>query len=657
MHVKTRAWLCATLIAVVGPAASAPAETAEHYAQRPKIRAVVPSPNGKRIAMIVTANTGRDALFVQDLPPTSPARIAAAYGKSDIERVFWVNDDRLVYEAYTPETAVGNDVFTTAAIDHDGANERRLQASNAADSHGRLATRVLEGTWRVEGSTHDGSGEVFVYETIRNAVGEPVDARLGRLDSRSGVLTVSSLGAPSGLRSWIYDAQGELRVVRTIERGQDRLHLRDPATGAWSVLQEVPLHDPRAIEPLYFERANSLVVRTHGGGDTSGLFSYDIRSRRLDPEPLLRVDRYDIGSPEFDFSERRMSGAHVVTDRPLSVWFSARVAAVQKAVDAALPADRFNTVYCGNCESNDHFVVRSTSPRLPGEYFIYDRVRRTLVRIGESRPWIAPATQGERDFHRVKTRDGTHVPLVVTHPPGRNPAEPLPAVVLVHGGPWVRGENRSWSAEAQFFATRGYRVLEPDFRGSLGHGAAHFQAGWKQWGRAMQDDLADSVAWATDRKLVDPARVCIVGASYGGYAALMAPIRHPGVFRCAAAHAAVTDIHLMFSSARSDFTRDALRYTMPMLVGDPVADEAMLRAASPLERVAELKVPVLLSHGTLDRRVPREHADRFEAAARKAGVAIERVDYADEAHSWYWASHHADYLRRVELFLARHLKP
>ena len=177
-------------------------------------------------------------------------------------------------------------------------------------------------------------------------------------------------------------------------------------------------------------------------------------------------------------------------------------------------------------------------------------------------------------------RDGLPIPVYVTHPKGSTPKEPLPAVVLVHGGPWVRGSDRRWEAEAQFLASRGYRVLQPEFRGSEGYGFAHFRAGWQQWGLTMQDDLADAVQWAAAQGLVDPARVCIVGASYGGYAALMAPVRHPDRWRCAASFAGVTDIDLMFSSERSDVSERSKRYGYASLIGDPKADAAKLRQNS-----------------------------------------------------------------------------
>jgi dipeptidyl aminopeptidase/acylaminoacyl peptidase len=245
------------------------------------------------------------------------------------------------------------------------------------------------------------------------------------------------------------------------------------------------------------------------------------------------------------------------------------------------------------------------------------------------------------------------LPVYLTRPAAAKEGEQLPGVVLVHGGPFVRGHNLQWDAEAQFLASRGYLVIETEYRGSTGYGFRHFRAGWKEWGQAMQDDLADAVAWAVQRRLVDPKRVCIAGGSYGGYAALMGPIRNPGVYQCAVSFAGVTDIDLMYSIAWSDLSEEWKRYGMPQLIGDPKEEGERVTAASPLRQASRIKVPVMLAHGGLDRRVPIDHSRRFRSEAERAGVKVEWVAYADEGHGFVNPANRADYWRRMENFLSR----
>jgi dipeptidyl aminopeptidase/acylaminoacyl peptidase len=262
------------------------------------------------------------------------------------------------------------------------------------------------------------------------------------------------------------------------------------------------------------------------------------------------------------------------------------------------------------------------------------------------------------DFHRIKTRDGADLPVWVTTPAKSvAAATPPAAVVLVHGGPWLRGGHWRWDDDAQFLASRGYVVVEPEFRGGTGFGDAHFRAGWKQWGGLMQDDVADAVKWAAGKGLIDPKRVCIAGASYGGYATLMGLIKHPELYRCGIAWVAVTDPRLLFAfSWLSDMSEEAKKYDLRTLIGDPDKDAAMLRAAAPVELAGRIKAPVMLAFGGVDQRVPLEHGTLMRDALRAAGNVPEWVVYPEEGHGWLRIESRVDFANRAERFLAKYLK-
>ena len=249
-------------------------------------------------------------------------------------------------------------------------------------------------------------------------------------------------------------------------------------------------------------------------------------------------------------------------------------------------------------------LVTAASDRQPPSFYLYNRDTKALTPIAASRPWIKAQAMGVRDVHRFVARDGLSIPVLVTHPPGKSSA-PLPAVVLVHGGPWVRGTHWEWEPQAQFLASRGYVVIEPEFRGSEGYGFKHFRAGWKQWGLAMQDDVADAVQWAVKQGWVDTKRVCIAGASYGGYATLMGLVRHHELYQCGIIWVGVTDINLMYSINWSDISEEAKNYSMPLLIGDRVADAGQLKDTSPLEQAAKVRRPLLMAYGAADVRAHR----------------------------------------------------
>ncbi len=229
-------------------------------------------------------------------------------------------------------------------------------------------------------------------------------------------------------------------------------------------------------------------------------------------------------------------------------------------------------------------------------------------------------------------------------------------MVLVHGGPYVRGASWGWRAPAQFLASRGYAVLEPEFRGSTGFGSKHFQAGWKQWGLKMQDDLADGARWAAAQGIADPKRVCIGGGSYGGYAALMGMVNDAAVYQCAFESYGVSDIKLLYTgdwSFKSDLTDDWRDYGMPVLIGDLEKDAAQLSATSPLVQAARITKPLLLAYGSADRRVPLYHGKKFYDAVKQTNKDVEWIVYEDEGHGFVLPKNRVDYWARVEKLLNR----
>jgi acetyl esterase/lipase len=636
------------------------AEKAAMYAKAPAISDVRPSPSGNRLAMLVNdGKGGKRSLAILNLPVTSPPKVIATFDNANITDVFWVSEDRLVFSA---QSAVEEERLAggTFAVDHDGTNSLHLisQSENTSQQGSRLVSKVLNYTWGVVGPIRSDKGpHVLVRQGVSTSVGDWEAGKSARLNTLTGELSLILVNAPENTNDFIFDAQGEPRLARTAAKGRVQLHLREPGTNQWKVISDLPSLSPEGIDPLYLEDDENLVVSTRNGKNTAGIYLFNLKTLKLDPEPLVHAPRYDIGQIKANSKARRVIGAELLAEHSQTVWFEPSLAALQKGLDAALPKGRQNHIICGNCVNHNFFVVLSASDQHPGEYYIFDKQNNKLMALGSRRPWIDATQQAKQSFHWIKARDGLDLPLVITHPHGKDVKQPLPTVVLVHGGPWVRGARVQWNPESQYLASLGYRVIEPDFRGSIGYGESHFRASWKQWGLSMQDDLIDALNFAVDQGMSDAKRVCIYGGSYGGYAALMGPISHPGNFKCAASMVGVTDIMLMFNSVNSDMSRDSKQYTIPELLGDPVADKEKLARVSPLARVSEIKVPILLAQGLQDRRVPREHADRFESAAKASGVNVKRLNYANEGHGFKFDHNKADFWKNLGEFLNHNLAP
>lgn len=247
---------------------------------------------------------------------------------------------------------------------------------------------------------------------------------------------------------------------------------------------------------------------------------------------------------------------------------------------------------------------------------------------------------------KIKARDGLELPGYLTLPLETAPKN-LPAVVLVHGGPQSH-DNADFDVWTQFLANRGYAVLQVNYRGSTGHGRQLMAAGLGRWGLEMQDDLADATRWLAERGTADPRRICIVGASFGGYAALMGAIKTPDLYRCAASFAGVTDL----VELAGDNSYAGLREVFALQVG---SDRDRLRATSPRNLAQNIKIPVLLMHGTKDRSVPYVQAQWMAEAMTTAGKPFRLVTQADGDHHLSIYAHHLQFYRELELFLAQNL--
>jgi acetyl esterase/lipase len=648
-----------TLAATAAPAAAPP--SAEDFARRPAVSHVSVSPSGTHLALVMPAASGRKQVAVVNLAPLAPAKFVAGFSNADVESVWWVNDNRLVLRAVdydVPEDQGGG--WGLYAVNRDGSGLRLLIAySQVSDfTMTQIASRFLPWNWDFYDTVDDGSADIIVSEREYDSRHNLRTVLLSRLNTVTGGRKSMSIGVPDGARNWLLDNSNQPRVVTTLNQDRTTVHWRAGPDAPWKPVADFPTYEPKGFTPSFIDAQGQFFVRSRHERDTAALYRFDPQQKTMDPEPVISLEGFDL-DPDliFDRASQRLLGLHFMMERAGSYWLDKDLGQIQQGIDAAMPEGRVNRLWCGRCAEARYFVVESSSDQHPGEYYLFDRQSRQLQFIAAARPWIDPASQGRRSYHRVPARDGLSLPVYLTRPAAAPAGKALPAVVLVHGGPYLRGHDLRWSDEAQFLSSRGYQVIEVDYRGSTGYGLKHYMGGHRQWGLAMQDDLADAVAWSVRQGLVDPGRVCIMGASYGGYAALMGPIRHPDVYRCAISFAGVTDIDLMYSITWSDFSEYWKKYGMPLLVGDRETEAASLVKTSPLQQVQNIKVPVLLAHGTLDRRVPLDHARKFLSAAKKAGVQVEWVAYADEGHGFRSRANQADYWKRVEAFLARALAP
>ena len=619
------------------------------------------SPDGKRLAVIIGSAGKRTQLAVIDLDDTAIHR-TASFDELDVRSARWVNDERLIFDT-TDRTTGQRDVEYAPglyAINYNGSKFKQLARKDyeAIREASHIMSNMLP--WHTYLMGQDGaqdSDTVYVEDVEYETQGSIRKVGLLQLNTVTGKST--RVEAPGLTQKWVLDKEGQPRLAVVQEGPLHHFYYRESTSGAWKKLASQPAYGDsnRAISPLAFGAPGTLYVETGKGADTSGVYAMDLASGKLGEEALIAAPGYDF-SGRLIFSQNKLVGFRVTTDATATMWFDPALQTLQQIVNKLLPGT-VNLLSVPARPRSPWVLVESYSDVQPRVVRAFNTATSEFKLIGGAHPQIVPTQMGRQEAVRYSARDGLSIPALLTLPPGGK-RQNLPLVVLVHGGPYIRGSVWGWNADSQFLASRGYAVLEPEFRGSTGFGNAHFRAGWKQWGLAMQDDIADGAKWAVAKGLVDPKRICIAGASYGGYSALMGMVNDPDLYQCAINWAGVTDIELLYNGSwgtRNDFPVEWRAYGMPQLVGDLVKDAAQLKATSPLQQAARINKPLLLAYGGADKRVPLHHGEKFYQAVAQGNPRVEWMVYPTEGHGWYLPETRVDFWTRVEKFLDRNIGP
>ncbi|APG63337.1 hypothetical protein LPB140_11675 [Sphingorhabdus lutea] len=330
------------------------------------------------------------------------------------------------------------------------------------------------------------------------------------------------------------------------------------------------------------------------------------------------------------------------------IWFDKKMAKMQDDLQITLP-NQLVEIRTSNY-SKDKYIVSTSSDKDPGSYYLFDPNNKGLHRFNGVNDRIDPAKMSDRQYVSYTARDGVKISAYLTLPKGK-PAKNLPLIIYPHGGPFFVHDSWEFDSDAQFLANRGYAVLQPNFRGSGGYGNAFYELGHGQIGLKMQDDLDDGMDFLVKQGIADANRACIVGASYGGYAALWGATRNPERYRCAASFAGVTDWDLMLLYDNDFLDDPAYKRFSSALKGE---DRAKLKYVSPLLNIDKLTRPILLAQGKKDDIVPFSQHRAMVKAAKAAGVNFEELVFEEEAHGFKESKNHQKWLDTLEAFLNKH---
>jgi acetyl esterase/lipase len=645
----------AALLAGVAGTAQAQIDPAVAFGTRPSIEQISLSPDGSKIAYISPRAGQAATLFTVDLATGKSSVAASVDGKPQrLDRCDWVSNNRLACRVYAVVMAnEATPVTRMVALDADGQNVKVLSqmdnlAQRYATTYGGHIVDLLPG--------EDGvvlMGRNFIPEAELNTRLNNKAEGLGvvRIDTRT-LRTRPEVQPDRNAVEYISDGRGEVRIMgiqppasASGYSGQTiRYSYRKQGSSRWEPLATLDVltdegFNPYAIDPALnvvygFEKANGRQALYRLALDGSGRKELVFAHPQVDVDGVIRVGR-----------SRRPVGATYVTDKREAVYFDPELKALAASLSKSLKNLPLVRIVDASADEKK-LLIYAGSDTDAGRYFVFDKASRQLNEIMLVRPELEKAKLATTSHVTYRAADGTAVPAYLTLPPGSS-GKGLPAIVMPHGGPSARDE---WGFDwlVQFYATRGYAVLQPNYRGSSGYGDSWFRNnGFQSW-RIAIGDVNDAGRWLVKEGIADPAKLAIVGWSYGGYAALQSSALDGDLYKAIVAIAPVTDLQMLKEESRY--------WSNHVLANRFIGSGPHIREGSPTENASSIKAPVLMFHGTLDNNVGIAESRRMESKLRGLGKPVELVTYTGLDHYLEDSQARADMLRRSDAFLRRSLK-
>jgi dipeptidyl aminopeptidase/acylaminoacyl peptidase len=624
--------IAAVVLAFAGAAASA--APLEAYAKLPTIEDVSISPSGNQLAVVVTDGENR-TVAVTDLT-NGKLTFKARTGEQKVRSLMWAGEKHLILITTSTDKYI---YLSGPRREFEFAQSIELATGKRMSLPGELdmTMNAIFGTPVVR--EIGGQTSVFV-EGVSYAHTNQGKLSLFRTDVDRGGAHLVETGGES-TQDFVIGSNGEVVARESYNSTSGRWGLELKSGGGWRTIQsQVAQQDPPYL--LGLGRDGKSVLYASQDAQHRWLWHEVRLDGSAEADPVVALE--DQGTLHDPHTGELIGSVALVGDAYRYSFFDPRDEAAWKAVHDALPNDRLTL--SSMSADRRKVVVRADSATDGPVFFLIDLGARSGDRIGPEYAGLTPQDIAAKRAIRFKARDGTDLRGYLTLPRGK-PEKGLPLVVLPHGGPAARdGPGFDWWAQA--IASRGYAVLQVNFRGSAGLGAALLEAGYGQWGRKMQTDLSDGVAWLAGQGTIDPKRVCIVGGSYGGYAALAGPTLDPGVYRCAVSVAGIGDLRREILFSREHGGMSAERY-WTRFMGAEDAGDAVLDQISPVKFAAKADAPILLIHGTDDTVVSIDQSREMADALKRAGKPVEMVELKSDDH---WLSRGATRLQMLQATMA-----
>ena len=630
------------LAAEAGSTPRSPAElSARDFFRPPPVGTLLLNPAGTHFAFTAyEEKEDSSGLRIMDVKTRKVTGFqgTAAFNVSDFR---WAGDQRLVFTmAMHKKYAYG-----LYSVDRDNTNRPILLNENdVVRVLGRPKDRpenIL--VWPLSSARNRGKTGPAVELELPYKSKEPFD------ENYSNARTIIKPPPDLHVVNWLLDRTGEVRYVICGTKGIDLLYRRGRGD-EWTALN----YDLEHNQPLAVANdPNSvLIARQSPSGQRELLV---LNTTDGSTGPVLHSDpkyNFGLGHVVYSADENEVIGLTYFQQAPYQVWLRETEAALQDAIDAALPANHFNLVV-SRSRDGSRLIVLSSSDRHPGKYYLYDTRSKTLTSLANLAPWLPEQLLGPTKLMSFPTRDGLKLDAYLTLPANHDTSKPAPLIVLPHGGPWAR-DLWGFNPEAQFFASRGYLVVQPNYRGSTGYNDEISLKPRMEF-RKMHDDVTDAVHLLIKAGLADPKRIAIVGTSFGGYLAVSGAAFEPDLYRCAVTIAGVFDWERIVEDTRRDEPDDYFYDWLVKGLGDPKAQQSRFDAMSPINATGNIKIPVFIAHGEDDRRVDSSQSHRLASLLSARGIPTETMFVSNEGHGFGKLSNRVELYERIESFLKKYL--
>ncbi|OOG60435.1 alpha/beta fold hydrolase [Rhodanobacter sp. C03] len=634
-----RHWIVALLLLLFVAVLRAEPVSLGELARHPASQDAKISPDGKYLAATAVVE-GHNALVLLPVADMKAGRVIRPNKNDDVTDFWWASSTRVVFT--TGKSSGGYDAPLDSglllAIDADGGNTKVLGSARFIATIPNDPDEILVASLKAGTVRDDAANKLAYYQPWL----------VSRMDVHSGNM-VSITTAPGNISEFIADHQGRVRyAIGEDANGKKRVFKHLPGSNGWNEMQKA---EQDQSYPLAFNNDDSVVYfscPTAGGG-------FAVCSS--DPMDVSRETVWSNPTISATGLLRGMAGDIIGVDfvdgRPGAALFDSNSADAKTLVMLMRQFPGESVRFISGTRDGQRSIVYVYADADPGTFYLYDHQANKLTSLLPCAPWIDPTQMAGKQPIEFAARDGLKLRGYVSFPPGRESAKHLPMVVYVHGGPFGIYDTWDFDPMVQAMATRGYAVLQVNFRGSGGLGDKFMAAGYREWGGKMQDDVTDATHWAIAQGIADQQRICIFGASYGGYAALEGAVKEPDLYQCAIGYVGVYDLALM--SYRGDVPQsvDGERFLEKTLGNDTSA----LAQRSPINQLDRLKAKVMLVVGGKDERVPPVQGRNLHSALLKRNIQHEWLYKPNEMHGFYDEANNTELYTKLVQFLAASIGP